>query len=139
MPYAVQVEIVLIGDGEFEHDHLARRQLVEFLEDGLFEQRFGLGFLPTTYVDLRLDDRHEASGDDLTGHLELLSHDVLNARVVGLFDDGAHLSAKHPLFRRSVEQWRELRHGFINWTPSFSASRPLSTFRKGTTRFTFHK
>ena len=29
--------------------------------------------------------------------------------------------------------------GFINWTPSFSAAKPLSTFRNGTTFFTFHR
>jgi hypothetical protein len=28
---------------------------------------------------------------------------------------------------------------FIKWTPSFSSERPLSTFRKGTTRFTFQR
>src|SRR5439155_1004062 len=29
--------------------------------------------------------------------------------------------------------------GFISWTPDFSAARPLSTFKNGTTRFTFHR
>ena len=29
--------------------------------------------------------------------------------------------------------------GFISWTPSFSASSPLSTFRNGTTPLTFHR
>ena len=29
--------------------------------------------------------------------------------------------------------------GFISWTPLFSAARPLSTFRNGTTRFTFQR
>ena len=29
--------------------------------------------------------------------------------------------------------------GFINWTPRLSPARPLSTFKNGTTRFTFHR
>ena len=29
--------------------------------------------------------------------------------------------------------------GFITWTPSCSPARPLSTFKKGTTRLTFHR
>ena len=29
--------------------------------------------------------------------------------------------------------------GFIKRTPFFSSARPLSTFRKGTTRFTFQR
>ena len=29
--------------------------------------------------------------------------------------------------------------GFINWTPSLSASSPLSTFTKGTTPRLFHR
>jgi hypothetical protein len=29
--------------------------------------------------------------------------------------------------------------GFINWTPSVSAIKPLSTFRNGTTCFSFQR
>src|SRR5882724_5460302 len=39
------VEVVLLRQGELEHDQLVRCQSVELLADGRFEQLFGLGFL----------------------------------------------------------------------------------------------
>ena len=41
---------------------------------------FGLGLFRAVNVDLRLDDRHEAGGEDLPGYLELLAHDTLDYR-----------------------------------------------------------
>src|SRR5947209_4963231 len=38
------VEIVLLRQGDLEHDGLARRKPLELLEDGRFEQFFGFGF-----------------------------------------------------------------------------------------------
>ena len=51
----------------------------------------------------------------------------------GEVDDGAHLGAEDAELRRPREQRVEIRHRFHELTPSFSASSPLSTLRKGTT------
>src|SRR5438105_1683263 len=87
-----------------------RRQPGERLEDGRFEQLFGLGFLQAVNIHFRLDDRHEARGDDLPGDLELLGHDVLDPRSVGLLDERAHLGSKDALRVGFVEQRGKLGH-----------------------------
>src|SRR2546422_7338588 len=77
------VEVVLLRQGDLEHDQLARWQFVELVEDGRFEQLFGFGLFRAVDIHFRLDDRHEARGDDLPGCFELLGHDVLDTRSVG--------------------------------------------------------
>src|SRR5438034_8140667 len=77
------VEVVFVRQGELEHDGLAGGQTVELAEDGRFEQLFGPGFVRAVNIHFRLDDRHEARGDDLPSDLELLGHDVLDTGLVG--------------------------------------------------------
>ena len=87
-------------------------------------------------IHFRLDDGHEAGRENLRRHLELLVDDGLDAGGIGLLDDGAHFGSEDALGVGLIEQGANSGMGFINWTPSFSSARPLSTFRNGTTRFT---
>src|SRR5947209_7212745 len=76
------VEVVLLRQSELEHDQLTRWQSVKLLENGRFEQLFGLGFFRAVNIDFRLDYRDQVRADDLPSYLELLGHDVLDARSV---------------------------------------------------------
>ena len=64
---------------------------------------------------------------------ELLADDVLDAGRIGLLDDRAHLGSENAFRLALSSSAARPGMGFINCTPSFSAARPLSTFRKGTT------
>ena len=44
MTDAIGIEIILLREGELEHDQLTSGQSVEIVEDGRFEQLLGLGF-----------------------------------------------------------------------------------------------
>ena len=70
----------LLRQRELEHDQLPRRQLIELFEDRRFEQRLGLGFFLAVNIHFRLDDRHEAGGDNLPSQVDLLLHDTLDSR-----------------------------------------------------------
>ena len=84
-------------------------------------------------VDLGLDDRHQAGGQDLPADLELLVDDGLDARRVGQLDDRAHLGAEHALGHAAASSSSSSGIGFMTCAPSTSSARPLSTFRNGTT------
>ena len=65
---AIDIEIDLApGGGELEHDQRTCGQFVELVEDGRFEQFLGLGFFGAVNVHFRLDDRHQADGNDPLG------------------------------------------------------------------------
>ena len=80
MTDALGVEIVLLRQGELEHDHLTRWQGVKLLEESRLQQRFGLGFFRAVNIHFRFDDRYEARGNNLLCRFELLAHNVLDAR-----------------------------------------------------------
>jgi hypothetical protein len=138
MSDAISVKVVLLRQRDLEHDRLTRRQFVELFKEGCFKQCLGPGLFPTVNIHFRLDDRHEPRRENLRRHLKLLVDNCLDAGGVGLIDDRAHFGSEDALRDGLVEQGRQLGHRF-KWTPSFSSERPLSTFRKGTTRFTFQR
>ena len=114
MSNQIGVEVVLIRQRELQHYKLIRRQLIELLEDGRFEQLFGLGFFRAVNVNFRLYDWQEASGHDMPGYCELLVHNALDAGCVSLFDDRAHLGSEDALRFGVGEQRRSAGMGFIN-------------------------
>ena len=75
----VGVKVVDLRKGHLRHDVLMTSELTEILEDARLEQLLCVGLLRVVDVDLRLDDRHEASREDLVDELELLSNDRVNA------------------------------------------------------------
>src|SRR5690606_29855618 len=103
------VEVVLLREGELEHDHLAVAGRLELAEDPGLEERLRLGLLRALDVDLGLDDRDEARREDLAADLELLVHDGVDAGLVGQLDDRAHLRAEHALGLGPGEEVVEVR------------------------------
>src|SRR5215510_10757577 len=81
------IEVVLLRERELEHDQLLTWQVIKLLEEGRFEHLFGLGLIRAVNINFRLDDRHEARGDDLPSDVELLAYNVLDASGIGVLDD----------------------------------------------------
>ena len=107
--------------------------------NGRFEQLFGPGFFRAMNVNFGLDGWHEACGHDLPGYFELLAHDALMpAGLACLMTERILVPKMRFVFALSSSAARS-GIGFINWTPSFSAVSPLSTFKNGTTRFAFQR
>src|ERR1019366_5411094 len=70
--YQVGIEVIDLGKGQLQHDVLVCAQGPELFEDGWLEQLLGLGLARGVDVDLGLEDRYQASGQNLTTDLELL-------------------------------------------------------------------
>ena len=96
------------------------------------EQLLGLGLGRAVDVDLGLDDRHQAGGDDLAADLELLVDDGLRrpASLATLMTERI-LVPKIPLSLARASSSSRPGIGFITWAPSASSARPLSTLRNG--------
>src|ERR1043166_2558388 len=133
-----RVKVRLFWQRDLDHDQMTRRKFVNFFEQARFQQRFGFGFLRAMDIHFRLDNRHETRGKDLRSDLELLIDNGFDTGGIGLVVNGEHLFVpKMRLVFALASSAASPGIGFIKWTPSFSSVRPLSTFRNGTTRFTF--
>src|SRR5882724_9668456 len=130
MTDALGVEVVFLRQGELEHDSLALRQSVELLEDGRLEELFGLGLFRAVDIHFRLDDGHEARGDDLPRGLELLGHDVRDARSVRLLDHRSHLGSEYPLRFGLVEQRSKAGHRLHQLDTALFRGQALIHFEK---------
>ena len=89
-----------------------------------------LAFSRAVNIHFRLDDRHEARGDDLLSCFELLGHDVVDARCVGLLDDRAHLGPEYALRFGPVEQRRQLGHRLHQLNTGLLRCKALVHFQK---------
>ena len=128
---AVGVQVVLLGQGELEHDLLVLAQGVELLDQFGMEQGLGLGLVRAVDVDLGLDDGHEAGGDDLLADLELLRHVGGDAFRVGLLDHGTHLGAEDAGGLRPGQQVIQIRHGLHELHAVFLVREPLVHLEDG--------
>ena len=110
----VVVEAVGLGKGQFQHDPLAVGDGVELGQDAAFEKDLGLGLGRAVDVDLGLDDRNQAVGQDLSSEVELLSDVGGDTGFVRNLDDRAHLCSEHALgsctLAELVEAWNRLHH-----------------------------
>src|SRR5262249_14312971 len=93
----LRIKAVPLRQRELEHDQLTCRELAELCEEGCFQQRLGAGFVWTTDVHFRLDDRHQARRENLRGELELLIDNSVDTGGARLFDDRAHLGSEDAL------------------------------------------
>ena len=78
----VGVEVVNLGQGEFQHDEPIGSNLSEVVENLFLEERLGLCLGGTVDVDLGLDDRNQAGRENPIGKLELLGDDRLDASLI---------------------------------------------------------
>ena len=73
------------------------------------QQIFGLRLVRAVDVNFRLDNRHQAGGDDLLADLELLVNDCLDALGIRLLDHRAHLGAENAVGLGFFQQLAEIR------------------------------
>ncbi len=71
------VQVVDAGQRQLQHDDLPVVEVFQAFQQRGLELVFGLGLLRAVDVDLGLDDRHQAGGQDLPADVELLVDDRL--------------------------------------------------------------
>ena len=98
------VEVVLSRDRDLEHDLGVCRQFCKVLLHETDHDLLRFCLLGTVDVHLGLEDGDEPFAEDLHTDFKLLVDDGFDARLVCLFDDGAHLRAEDVALVRAVEQ-----------------------------------
>ena len=105
------VEIVNFRQCEFQHHGLIGGLSIKFDQQRSLQQHFGFFLGCAVDVNFGFDDRHQASGQDLTTNGELLSDNCVDASLVGFFDDRTHLGAKDALAGALRKQCIKFGHG----------------------------
>ena len=91
-------------DRQLEHHLLPFWKMVELLAQGGEQEVVARIAIDALDVNLGLEDRHHALGNDLRRHLELLRDKHRNPRLIGRVDYRAFLGAEHAQPVRAVEQ-----------------------------------
>ena len=98
----IGVQVIGRRNRQLQHDPGVERQSVDVLTNEVVEPLLRLLLVRGMDVDLRLEDRHQASGADLLTELELLIDDLLDAVLVVIKNDRALLGAEDVLLLDSA-------------------------------------
>ncbi len=108
---ALEVEVLLLGKRELEHDQLTGLETRQTMGEFGAEDDLGLGLVRAVNVDLGLQDGDKPGAKDPLPDVELLLDDGRDTGRGGLFDHGAHLRAEYVLGTGPLQQFIKVQHG----------------------------
>ena len=106
-----RVKVGLRRDGQLQHDLLPLGDRIHALRQLGQQDLLGLGLVGGLDVHLGLEDRHQPLVEHLEAQVDLLRHDIGDARGVRGVDDRAFLGAEDAMCDGPVQQLRQARNG----------------------------